>query len=298
MTDRRKVPGSIAARDDQHAFTLVELLITIVLTTIVISFMTVVISGPVQSYTDTSRRAVLVDVAENSLRRIARDVRRALPNSIRITTSGSVVALELLSTVDGVRYRDRPPPGNPSKRLRFTAADDAFNSVGTFTGITRPFSSTTHYLSIYNVGVPGANAYELANVITPPGTQIDIDSDTTPDEDNVQLAPAFKFEFESPGKRVFLVDGPITYLCDGIAGTLTRYSGYAITSNQSDRDSDVELVAAGAASTLVANRVGACSMAYTPGTAERAGLVSLGLDIAESGETVSLLHQIHVDNVP
>ncbi len=97
---------------------------------------------------------------------------------MRITTSGSVVALELLSTVDGVRYRDRPPPGNPSKRLRFTAADDAFNSVGTFTGITRPFSSTTHYLSIYNVGVPGADAYELANVITPPGTQIDIDSDT------------------------------------------------------------------------------------------------------------------------
>lgn len=279
-------------------FTLIELVITIVLTTIVISFMSVFISGPVQSYADSSRRAVLVDVAENSLRRVARDVRLALPNSVRITTSGSIVALEMLNTVDGVRYRDRPPPGNPSKRLRFAAADDAFNSVGTFSGITRPFSSTNHYLAIYNVGVPGANAYELANVITPPGTQIDIDSDAIPNEDNVQLSPPFQFAYQSPGKRVYLIDEPITYLCDGTGGTLTRYSGYAITSDQSNRDSDFELVAAGARSTLIANRVSACSMAYAPGTAQRAGLVSLAVDVAEAGETISLLHQIHVDNVP
>ena len=48
--------------------------------------------------------------------------------------------------------------------------------IGGFQNIAKPFSSNTHYLSIYNVGVPGANAYELANVITPPGTQIDIAS--------------------------------------------------------------------------------------------------------------------------
>lgn len=285
-------------RAANSGFTLIELVITIVLTTIVVSFMSVFISGPVQSYTDSSRRAVLVDVAENSLRRVARDVRRALPNSLRITTSGGVVALEMLNTIDGVRYRDRPPPGNPSKRLRFTAPDDAFNSVGTFNDITRPFSSTSHYLAIYNVGVPGANAYELANVITPPGTQIDIDSDATPNEDNVRLSPPFQFAFRSPGKRVYLIDEPVSYLCDGASGTLTRYSGYAIAPNQANRDSDAELLAAGASSTLIANRIGACSMAYTPGTAQRAGLVSLAIDVAEAGETISLLHQVHVDNVP
>ena len=282
----------------ESGFTLVELVITITLTTIVVSFMAMFISGPVRAYNDQGRRAELVDLAENSLRRISRDVRRALPNSVRISVTGSVTALELMNTVDGARYRDRPPPGNPAKRLQFSAPDDAFNSVGRFNNISKPFTSNAHYLAIYNVGVPGADAYELANVITPPGTQIDIDADAVPGEDNVRLAPAFRFAFPSPGQRVFLVDGPVTYLCDIVAGTLVRYSGYAITSSQTDRDSDAELMAAGASSTLIANRVSACDMSYAPGTAQRAGLVSISLAVAETGETVSLLHQVHVDNVP
>ncbi len=281
-----------------RGFTLIELVITIALSTIVVSFMAIFISGPVASYTDQARRAQLVDLAENSLRRIARDIRRALPNSVRLSVSGSVVALELLNTVDGARYRDRPPPGNPSKRLRFSAPDDAFNSIGVFQNITKPFSSNSHYLSIYNVGVPGADAYALADVITPPGTQIDIANDTTPGEDNVQISPAFQFAFASPGQRMFLVDGPVSYLCDDAAGTLIRYSGYAITSDQADRNSDAELTTAGADATLIANRVSNCSVTYAPGTSQRAGLVSIALTVTDTGETVSLLHQVHVDNVP
>jgi MSHA biogenesis protein MshO len=281
-----------------QGFTLVELVITIALTTIVVSFMAVFISGPVRAYNDQARRAELVDVAENSLRRIARDIRRALPNSVRVTGAGSVVALEMLNTVDGVRYRDRPPPGNPTKRLRFSGPDNAFNSIGRFSGIAQPFSSATHYLSIYNVGVPGADAYELANVITPPGTRIDIDADTVPGEDNVRMTPAFQFAFASPGQRVYLIDQPISYLCDTATGTLTRYAAYAIAPNQDDRDSNSELLGAGADATLVADQVSSCSMAYTPGTAERSGLATVALSISNAGETVSLLHQVHVDNVP
>jgi MSHA biogenesis protein MshO len=285
-------------RSVSRGFTLVELVITITLTTIVVSFMAMFISGPVRAYNDQGRRAELVDLAENSLRRITRDIHRALPNSIRLTVSGSTAALELLITADGARYRDRPPPGDPSKRLQFSSAEDAFNSVGGFRNISKPFSSNSHYLSIYNVGVPGADAYELANVITPPGTQIDIDADAIPGEDNVRITPAFRFAFASPGQRVFLVDGAVTYLCDTSTGALVRYSGYTIAADQTNRDSDAELLAAGAGSTLVTNRVSACTMTYAPGTSQRAGLVSIALAVSDTGETVSLLHQVHVDNVP
>lgn len=282
----------------QQAFTLVELLVTIVLSTIVVSFMAVFIATPVAGFNDQTRRAELVDLAENSLRRVARDVRRALPNSVRVTASGGVVALEMLNSVDGVRYRERPPPANAARRLDFSQPDDAFNSIGRFTQIAKPFSSTAHFLSIYNVGVSGADAYELANVITPPGTRIDIDADAIPGEDNVRLTPAFRFAFGSPGQRLFLVDGPVTYLCDPLGGTLRRYAGYGIAASQSDRDSDAELVAAGAASTVITDRVDSCSVNYAPGTAQRSGLVTLALSVAEQNERVSLLHQVHVDNVP
>jgi len=58
------------------------------------------------------------------------------------------------------------------------------------------------------------------------------------------------------------------------------------------------LLAAGADATLVTNRVSNCSMTYAPGTSQRAGLVSIALAVTDTGETVSLLHQVHVDNVP
>jgi MSHA biogenesis protein MshO len=79
---------------------------------------------------------------------------------------------------------------------------------------------------------------------------------------------------------------------------MRRYEGYDIAARQADRDSHAELIGAGASSTVISNRVSSCNVAYTPGTAQRAGLISLALAVSEAGETVSLLYQVHVDNVP
>jgi MSHA biogenesis protein MshO len=281
----------------QRGFTLIELVITLVISAIVVSFVSMFISGPVRGFTDQARRARLVDAADTALRRIGRDVRRALPNSVRTSNAGGVAALELLGTVDGARYRAQPP-GSADQVLDLATADTSFNVLGPFTQVPKPFSSALYHLAIYNVGVPGADAYELANVITPPGTTIAIAADGATGEDRVTLSPAFRFAFGSPTQRVFLVDGPVTYLCDSAAGTLTRYHGYDVDSNQANRDSHGELLGAGATAALMANQLTACAFAYTPGTAERSGLVSLQFTVRAQGETVSLLSQVHVDNVP
>ncbi len=279
-------------------FTLIELVITMSITTIVVAFAALFITGPVKGFTDQVRRAELVDSAESSLRRMARDIRHALPNSVRIASNGSITALEMLNAVEGVRYRAGPPPGAANARLIFNAADGAFNSIGLFDAITKPFSSTTHYLSIYNVGTAGANAYELSNVITPAGTQIDIAAAAEAGEDNVQLSPAFQFAYPSPRQRIYLVDTPVSFLCDTATGTLTRYAGYTIALSQATRDSDAELLAAGAVTALLSDNLTVCTFTYTPGTAQRDGLVSLSLTVADEGESIVLLQQVHVDNVP
>jgi MSHA biogenesis protein MshO len=281
----------------QPGFTLIELVVTLVVTAIVVGFMSMFIGAPIKGFTDQARRSRLVDAADTALRRMERDVRRALPNSIRTTTTAGVVALELLSTVDGGRYRAQPP-GSALQILDFSAPDSSFDALAPFTQLAKPFSSTTSYLAIYNVGVPGADAYELANVITPPGTTITIDVDGATGEDRVTLAPAFRFAYGSPTQRVYLVDGPISYLCNPLAGTLTRYQGYAIAPSQSMRDSNAELIGAGATASLMADDIASCSISYTAGTAERAGLVSFQIAVQAQGETVSLLSQVHVDNVP
>jgi MSHA biogenesis protein MshO len=279
-------------------FTLVELVITMTIIVIIVGFAAAFIGSPILGFTDQVRRAELVDSAESSLRRMGRDIRRALPNSIRTTSSGSITALEILSVVEGVRYRTSPPPGNANARLTFSAADAAFNSIGLFSAIAKPFSSTTHYLSVYNVGVVGANAYELSNVITPAGTQIDIDAAAEAGEDNIVLNPPFQFAYPSPRQRVYLVDTPVSFLCDTATGTLNRYDGYTITSNHADRDSAAELLAAGGTAGLMSDNMSACNFTFTPGTAQRAGLITLSLAVSQDGESIVLLQQVHVDNVP
>ena len=286
----------------QKGFSLVELIIVIVISGILATGLSNFIVLPIQGYTDLARRATLVNAADNALRRMARDVHSALPNSIRV--SGG--AMEMINVVDGGRYRDDPPPGDPNKRLEFNKADTEFNLLGQFNGITRPFASTNQRLVIYNVGVPGASAYEAGStVITPSGTSFSIVADgafaAAGAEDRVTLASGFQFGFPSPTQRIYLVDTPVSYLCSG--GNLYRYAGYPIAAGQ--LTTDAALIGAGASRALVANQVNAsaCTFTYAPGTSQRAGLLTLALKVSQtlpdgSTEDVQLLHQVHVDNTP
>lgn len=276
--------------------TLIELVITIAVGSVVVGFMALFIVGPMNAYSAQTRRADLVDEADAALRFMARDLRSALPNSVRVATNGSVTALELLATADGARYQDGGPLANPALELDFTQADGAFATTVPFTQLTLPWSSSRHYLSIYNIGVSGANAYDMTNVITPAGTTISVASGTTANQNLVTLDPPFKFAWGSPGRRIYLVSGPVTYLCDTGAGTLKRYSGYAISSAQPV--AAATLVAAGATVGGIANDVAVCEFSYAAGTAQRNALATLTLQLTRSSETVGLLHQVQLVNTP
>ncbi len=87
----------------QNGFTLVEAVIVIVITGIIASMVAVFIKTPVDAYFDAARRAELTDAADTALRRIGRDVRLALPNSVRPHGAG-MAAIEFLQTTAGGRY--------------------------------------------------------------------------------------------------------------------------------------------------------------------------------------------------
>ena len=110
------------------------------------------------------------------------------------------------------------------------------------------------------------------------------------------MNPAFQFAYGSPEKRLYLVSGPVSYLCDTSAGTLTRYSGYTISSVEPA--SAAALLAQGATAALVAANVAACTFTYSSGTAQRNALATLSLQISQSGESVQLLNEVQVVNAP
>jgi MSHA biogenesis protein MshO len=285
-----------ASRDHHRGFTMIELVVTIALSSVVVSFMAMFMVTPMNAYTSGTRRADLVDAADSALRFMARDVRKAVPNTVRVGGGGSITALELIASVDGARYRDGGPLTDPTRELDLSTADGAFATTVPFGYITLPFTSTSHYLVIYNVGVPGADAYTMANVITPAGTQINVATGSSANENLVTLNPAFRFAWGSPGKRFYLASGPVSYLCDTTTGTLTRYSGYSISATQPV--SAATLTAAGAAAARVASDIAGCQFTYTAGTAARSGLTTMALQLSRSGERVQLLHQVQLVNSP
>ena len=74
----------------------------------------VFIRAPIQGYADTVARAEAGDEADLALRRMAREIRLALPNSVRVNADGS--AIEFLLTKTGGRYlavEDAATSGTP-----------------------------------------------------------------------------------------------------------------------------------------------------------------------------------------
>ena len=74
-------------------------------------------------------------------------------------------------------------------------------------------------------------------------------------------------------------------------GFLRRYSGYASIQAAQPAPPGGDLV-------ILAANVSACTLTYTPGMLQRQGLVSIRLTISRDGETVTLQHQVNVDNTP
>jgi MSHA biogenesis protein MshO len=267
-----------------RGFTLVEMVVVIAITGILAAAVAVFIRRPVESYVDAARRAELTDIADTALRRITRDLRTALPNSIRIDVTGRYI--EFLQTSGGGRYR----AAAPGDFLDFTAADATFDVLGT--GITIPATGAPggNQIVVYNLGVPGADAYEGNTAAT--HVRRAYAGATGINVTNISITSANRLPFESPGKRFQVVSTPVTYHCDLGTGVLRRHWDYAITAAQSAPPAD-------GSNALLATNVTGCSFVYTAsGTSARTGILALTLEVSQGGETVRLFQQAHVSNVP
>ena len=268
--------------------TLIEMIVVIAITGILAAAVAVFIRRPVEGYIDAARRAELSDIADTALRRITRDLRTALPNSIRITAAGGVTYLEYLQTSGGGRYRSDVDLSGAGDPLDFSAADASFNVIGPM-----PTMAAGDSIVIYNLNwdpaIVTANAYVGDN-------RAAYASNTAT---TITLSAAKLFPFASPGKRFQVVQQPVTYACDPVGGTVRRIAGYAIQAAQPNNVAAAPLSTA-PSNTLLATTITACSFSYVAasGATQRTGVVSLSLQVEQSLEKVQLFQQVHINNVP
>jgi MSHA biogenesis protein MshO len=257
-------------------FTLVELILVVVLTGALATFATDLLVQPFTLSEAVSRRAGLADRADQALSRMTREIRAALPNSLRV--SGDARALQLMTTVAGGRYRAAPAADGSGDPLRLDTADDGFDVIG---GLSAP-PSPGSWVVVYNVAAEGpvANAWAGDNrAVIAPGS----------DAGHIVLAPAHRFPLPSPARRFQVADDVVTYVCDG--GGILRWQGTTPTAA-------LTVPPDTGTGSLLVDGVAACRFAYDPGAGTRNGLVTLRLTLAEAGETASLLRMVHVENLP
>lgn len=312
-------------------FTLIEMIMVIIITAVLGTIISRIISRPVEGFVDISRRAELVDIAEVSLRKISREVRLALPNSVRLrnnaatnlqvcTAAGATVcSVEILRTLDGGRYRTSTggagPPvcggGLPGDRLDFTSASDCFEVLGDLDNLPAAgpganqddcLAGNVDCLVLYNTGQPSIcpappplaclNAYCGCNIA---GIQAAAVNAITFDISGSNGVARFPEEAKSPRQRFHIVDMPVSFVCDAAAGTLTRQAGYAIT--------PVQALNPGGTVSLLADNVTACDFTYNQGTNSRSALLSVSITISTTDtqgavNSVNLIEQIQVPNIP
>lgn len=261
-------------------FTLIEMVIAIVITGILGGMVAVFISRPIEGYVASVRRADLTDAADGAVRRIARDVRTALPNSLRSTAGGSNQCFEFLPAASGGRYRAAQSDTATGDILNFTAPDISFDVLA---GANLPAFATAgvHHAVIYNLGIPGADAYDATFF-----NRTAIGNTST--AANIVLVAANQFPFESPGRRFHVIpDFSVIYSCSG--GNLIRTTR-AITA--------AALAACPGAGDLLVSNVSACAFSYTPAVSTRNGLLGMTLELTQAGESVRLYQEVQVNNVP
>jgi len=290
----------------QKGFTLVEMIMVIVITGIIGGIVAVFLKAPVRQYVDVARRADMTDIADTALRRVARDVRLALPNSVRVagavsgagSCNGSEACfLEFLPAPSGGRYRAIANSGTlcaavagntNGDALSFTAADTCFEVLGDM-----PAVAVGEQIVVYNLGIAGADAYAGNTLATHNRRMV-----SAVGANSISITSANALPFDSPGHRFHVVSTPASYACDG-AGTLWRYWGYAIQPLQTSTDSIAELDAlAGVQKARLANHVGSCRFTYDPLVSARSGLLTMHLSITQEGETATLYSAAHVSNQP
>lgn len=267
-------------------FTLIELIMVIVILGIMGTVSVKFISYSAQGLVDTGERQALASSATIAVEKVLREVRRALPNSVRRFSDGSNQCLELVPILYSSEYISVP---TASAATSFQSIQFV-NAVGGETGYVAvyPNSETSVYSSDQSISSTTAVASAVG-------------SSGSPDE-NLQTitftgGASYSFPTDSPKKRFYLVSEPISF-CDDANGRLWRYQNYGF-----HLDSSSSIPTSGVDRALIADSltVGSLEFNITPPQLQRNAVVRMSLTIVrpnDASESINVSQEVQLRNVP
>ena len=277
------------SRLSNAGFTLMELIIVI----IILGAMSLGIAGFIklstQTYLNVTERDELLANARFSVERLNREVRNALPNSIRVRANGGTSAtkrcLEFVPIIASTTYLDIPVPPKVASNTASViplgavgAGNYVCNSCGD-NAIVYPLNTAEVYTS-YS-GTTG-KAFSIKQY-----TDNEANTPAVLTFDN-----AVSFTETSPTQRLYLFNGPVSYCLQG--DTLTRYVGYDVNATQ-----PLPPFSHGSSS-LMAGHLDFSTSSFTvqEPSLRRNAVVQVNFNFVRDGEQVIFDNAIHITNIP
>ncbi|MCF8211533.1 MAG: type II secretion system GspH family protein [Rhodoferax sp.] len=293
-----------AIRNGARGFTLVELILVIVILGVIGGMVSVFMRSPIDAYFASARRSALTDLADTTVRRMARDIQRALPNSVNTSTDKNCI--EFIPTKTGGRYRTSEIVAGDDKSLRFGAAETTFNMLGNNNDLPadqriKAAAGEFDLIAVTNLGYgvgdayTGANTAVLSNVTNGTETQLEFASVNF---DVALESPSSRFQVIPSGEKV------VAYVCTTDTADNTKNSLYRISSNTLAHLCPVSpsttLPSVSGAAIIAKNVICSSPFDYSGSDLQRNALVNMRLSLKDSSgtETVTLQHEVHVSNTP
>lgn len=284
----------------QAGFTLIELVMVIVLLGIVSTGVTAFLKIGTQTFINVSSRDELLSSARFSVERLNREIRDAVPSSIRIAENGAgtIECIEFTPIVASTTYTDIPvapeSASNTVTVIRFfdddgseyacdtncidtvlvypTSAEDVYDDQSDSTGKAFPLDSPLASVDASGVHTSGTDEWLLT------------------------LEQSVLFDEDSSTQRLYLIQTPVSYCAS--ASELTRYANYAFTDTQAVPPAATADNTALMAEYLNNITSGQAAFSFTEASLQRNALVEIELQFLKNDESIVFNNQIQIINVP
>ncbi len=250
----------------QRAFTLVELVAVMVILSIIAAIGVGFVVRATESYQSTQTRALLVNTARQAVERMTRQLRGALPYSVRITNNDQ--CLQFMPIAAGGNYFNPVPD---QQNLAPPTASIPASPVSIDFGSAR-------FVAI--------GAMNAAEIYGPSPTSLSGYSGYSAGA--LQLSASQRWQRNSVNRRYYLLDNAQAFCLAG--NELRFYSGIEPQHQSVDLTANFDIIARG----VTAN--GAFELAN--GSENRNTLINVSLDFTSGNETINYTHRVFIRNVP
>jgi MSHA biogenesis protein MshO len=278
-----------------RGFTLIELVTVIVILGVASAGIASFVRGSMQTYIDVSIREQLLSESRFAIERLKRELRNAVPNSVRITGNSNYHCMQFVPINWATVYIDLPKRNDPSFEIDVVALHDINN-------VPYILPSGNNYAVVYPTRSEDVYDPDNGHRVTVSGCSDDGDGDcnTLDDSDNiVQLEVTGLLAQESPASRVYLIDRAVSYCV--YQNRLIRYKNDLLV-NQLGPFPGLPVIAEHVANVLSADPVNNPQeddpFRIISTSLQSNSIAEIRLRFIDNNEQIAYQQEIHIDNIP